>query len=339
QYYVCYWPKENVSVEYYQTHKSSYDTLRSSIESALKSCLVNKIITPEEKKRLGDLLKEADKKMSSPGVTPTPLPLPFQTCPPPTITTFSPLVGNKGTILQINGTNLDYVSKIKLIDVEIDSKGFELLNKQTIRLTVPQIGTGNAVVQGKIELISPYGNYLTTQLFKYDPAIVNPAAASSPGGYAGNNQTSNANAISTNTQPQQTGAPTMIGTETKVVRNLTDVLTVSMSPNTPPATISTAVLMEVSVYSNTLENNVVKKTLVQTATSVRDNLVTNNVFKVTYSDVANLLINYPIPPFNTNPIKARDTVLLQFTLSAQPVDRVKYPQSTTQSFNFTFAEY
>ena len=131
----------------------------------------------------------------------------------------------------------------------------------------------------------------------------------------------------------------MISTETKVIRNLTDELTVYMSPNTPPAIISTDVIMEVSVYSNTVENNVVKKTLVQTATSVRDNLVTNNVFKVTYSDVGNLLINSPIPPFNRIPINDRDTVLLRFTLIAQPVDRVKYPQLITQSFNFTFAEY
>jgi hypothetical protein len=130
----------------------------------------------------------------------------------------------------------------------------------------------------------------------------------------------------------------MIGTETKVTRNITDTLTVKMSPSTPPAVISTAVIMEVSVFNNTVQNNVTTQKLVRTATSVRTNLVNNNQFVVTYRDVANLLINFPIPPFNTNPINARDTVLLQFTLNAYPVDRVKYPKPITQSFNFTFQE-
>jgi hypothetical protein len=83
---------------------------------------------------------------------------------------------------------------------------------------------------------------------------------------------------------------------------------------------------------------VTTKKLVRTATSVRTNLVNNNEFVVTYKQVGDLLINFPIPPFNTTPINARDTVLLQFTLNAYPVDRVKYPKPITQSFNFTFQE-
>jgi hypothetical protein len=130
----------------------------------------------------------------------------------------------------------------------------------------------------------------------------------------------------------------MIGTETKLTRNLTGELIVKMDPNTPPAVISTAVLMEVSIFNNIVQNNVTTKKLVQTATSSLTNLVNNNQFVVTYSDVANLLINYPISPFNRTPINVRDTVLLQFTLIAYPVDKVKYPQPITQSFNFTFKE-
>ena len=294
QYYVCYWPKENVSVEYYQTHKSSYDTLRSSIESALKSCLVNKIITPEEKKRLGDLLKEADKKMSSPKVTPTPSPLPFQTCPPPTITTFSPLVGNKGTILQINGTNLDYVSKIKLIDVEIDSKGFELLNKQTIRLTVPQIGTGNAVVQGKIELISPYGNYLTTTLFKYDPAI-NPAAASSPGGYAGNNQTTSvppsSNISNNNTNPQNTGPLTMIGTAVQLNASKTKSLNVKINPKATGWILSPNVDMSYVVNELVSDNGTTKTQRVSQGFIGVGGQVNNGEFNITLQEVESYFIS------------------------------------------------
>jgi hypothetical protein len=211
---------------------------------------------------------------------------------------------------------------------------------------VPQLGTGTQKTNVKVTVVGDFGSYSPMALFTYDPAI-NPSTASSPGGLQNPTSMSTVQpsptatiqtAANANSNPQSTNAPTMIGTETKVVRNITDTLTVKMSPNTPPAVISTAVIMEVSIFNNVVQNNVTTKKLVRSATSVRTNLVSNNQFFVTYSDVGNLLINFPIPPFNTNPINARDTVLLQFTLNAYPVDRVKYPQPITQSFNFTFQE-
>jgi hypothetical protein len=39
QYYVCNWPKENVSVGYYQSHLSQYTDVRNSFKEALQSCV------------------------------------------------------------------------------------------------------------------------------------------------------------------------------------------------------------------------------------------------------------------------------------------------------------
>jgi hypothetical protein len=360
KYYVCFWPKANISPEYYDTHigefKQTKETLYKALSSAVKAGLTN----VDKSVELKETIKKTESKGKTPGVTPTPTPLPVLsglTCPPPVISTFTPLSGNTGTIIQINGRNFASVSAVTFssqvtpiqpqqIFSKVLAKDITFLNDGTLRLSIPQLGTGTQKTEVKVVVVGEYGSFSPAKLFTYDPAIV-ASTASSPGGYlnpiASNtapppSATSNINLTNKNSNPQSTGAPTMVSTETKITRNLTGTLNVKMDPNTPPATMSTAVLMEVSVYRNTLENNVIKKTLIQTATSVRDNLVTNNEFNVTYSDVANLLINTPIPPFNSTPINVRDTVLLQFTLTAYPVDKVKYPKSTTQSFNFTFKE-
>jgi hypothetical protein len=324
----------------------------------LKSAVEAGLTNVDKSVQLKDAIKKTEANGKTPGVTPTPTPLPVLsglTCPPPLITSFSPLSGNTGTIMQINGRNLSSISAVTFssqvtpaqpqqIFNKVLDKDITFLNDGTFRLSIPQLGTGTQKTNVKVTAVGEFGLYSPLTLFTYDPAI-NPSTASSPGGFEGNNQTTLPTTTTTqpsvstiNSNPQSTNAPTMIGTETKLTRNLTGELIVKMDPNTPPVVISTAVLMEVSIFNNIVQNNVTTKKLVQTATSSLTNLVNNNQFVVTYSDVANLLINYPISPFNRTPINVRDTVLLQFTLIAYPVDKVKYPQPITQSFNFTFKE-
>jgi hypothetical protein len=360
KYYVCFWPKANISPEYYDTHIGEFKQTKETFYKALKSAVEAGLTNVDKSVQLKDAIKKTEANGKTPGVTPTPTPLPVLsglTCPPPLITSFSPLSGNTGTIMQINGRNLSSISAVTFssqvtpvqpqqIFNKVLAKDITFLNDGTFRLSVPQLGTGTQKTNVKVTVVGEFGLYSPLTLFTYDPAI-NPSTASSPGGLQNSTSTSTVQpsptatiqtAANANSNPQSTNAPTMIGTETKVVRNITDTLTVKMSSSTPPAVISTAVIMEVSIFNNTVQNNVTTKKLVRTATSVRTNLVNNNEFVVTYKEVGDLLINFPIPPFNTTPINARDTVLLQFTLNAYPVDRVKYPQPITQSFNFTFQE-
>jgi len=334
KYYVCFWTGSDVSESYYDANKSLFDETAQSFVQAQKSAQSVGL------KKIGTSTGTTTTSGTTSGTTITSGTTSGTTttvkCLPPTITSFSPIDGPSGKIIVIKGTDLETTKQITFLNITADTKTIVIIDNKNVRVAVPTIDVSTIPTpKGKIKLTTLYGTTESKTDFTYNPNVPNQSSAAP----TTNSTQSQTIPAPPNTQPQQTGAPTMISTETKVVRNLTDELIVYMNPNTPPAIISTAVIMEVSVYNNTVENNVVKKTLVQTATSVRDNLVTNNVFKVTYKDVANLLINYPIPPFNTSPINARDTVLLRFTLNAQPVDRVKYPQSVTQSFNFTFAEY
>jgi hypothetical protein len=345
QYYVCNWPRESVAASYYQTHKAQFDPVRNTIYAALKSCLVNGIITKEEEINLSKLIKEATKKLSEKGVKPTPIPvtaLPNQPCPPPTISSFSPLVANQGTILQINGTDLDKVTKVTIIDAVtgavVEYKDITFLNSETIRMTVPKIGDGKTIKEGKITVTSPYGEFISTTIFKYDPAI-NAASASSPGGYAGNNQSSNivSNPNAVNTNPQNTGPVTLNSKyETKTGGEVTTKLTVNVNPDAGAWVIDKSVKMTVSVFSRDTINNTTTKVLTTTVDTTISDYVVNNIFTITSDDVKKLLIDTPIYPFNSSPIKVGQIVTLQFGVTANAVDKVKYPKPTNQSFNFNF---
>jgi len=343
QYYVCNWPRESVSASYYQTHKDEFATIRNTINDALKSCLVNKIITKEEQKTLAETLKEAAKQLSQKGVKPTPIPvtaLPNQPCPPPTISSFSPLVAKVGTILQINGTGLDKVTDVTIIDkvVNYKDKEFTFLNSETIRVTIPQIGDGKTIKEGKIKVTSPYGEFLTTTIFKYDPAV-NAALASSPGGYAGNNQASNivSNPNAVNTNPQNTGPVTLNSKyETKTGGEVTNKLTVNVNLDAGAWVMEQVVKMTISVFSRDTINNNTTKVLITTVDTTVSDYVTNNIFTITSDDVKKLLITNPIYPFNSSPIKVGQIVTIQFGVTANAVDKAKYPKPTNQSFNFNF---
>jgi len=343
QYYVCNWPKENVSVSYYQSNLSLYTEVRNTFKEALQSCVKVGIIKEVTRKELIAELKKVEEKLKQTGVktTPTPVPvLPGQVCPPATITTFSPLVGNKGTILQINGTNLDVVTKIFIANTEIvvkDNNNVTILNKETLRVTLPQIGTG-ILTEGKIKLVSgEYGEYLTTTLFKYDPSVI-AAEAASPGGYAGNNQTSTVSpSMNSNTNPQNTAPVTLVSKyEAKSPPDVTDKLTVSVNTDAGVWNIKKFVKMTVSVFNRTVVNNNTTQTLKTTVETTLSNYVVNNIFAITHDNIKTLLFDTPIVPFNTTPIKPDEVVSIQFVITADAVDKVKYPQPTIQSFNFVY---
>jgi hypothetical protein len=343
QYYVCHWPKDSVSVSYFKANQTQFEGVLKSVEDALKSCVDVKIITITTKDELVKSFKEGAKKISEVTINNTPvntgneIPQVSQVCPPPTITGFSPLVANTGTILQINGTNLDIVTKIKLIDVELTSDKFTVLNSQTIRLTVPTIGNGVAVKDGKIELFSPDGGFLTKTLFKYDPSV-NASTAASPGGYAGNNQSSVVTpAMNDNTNPQNTGPVTLVSKyETQTGGEVTNKLTVSVNQDAGVWNIENNVKMVVSISNTNVSNNTRTQVLNTTVETNITNYVVGNVFTITSDNVKDILFDNPIAPFNNYPIRPNQKVTIQFVLKANAVDKVKYPQPTVQSFNFFY---
>ena len=245
-------------------------------------------------------------------------------CPPPTITSFSPLTGVSGTILTIVGNNLDEVTGITINNVTTTT-GITILNAFNINVVVPFSNNGlTNIQQNPIIVRGTHGNSTTTGNFTYNPSQVTPIP----------NNTNN-----TNTQPQQTGPVTLDGTTQTIPNGTTLSLSVKVNPNAAALNIWTledSVSMIVSVYDYTIVNNVRTQTLNRTVTTPILGYVSSNTFNITYNNVADILVNNPIPEFKTVPVKNGQTVSIKFTVTAVPTDKVKNPQNDSQSFIFNF---
>jgi hypothetical protein len=184
KYYACYWPvkSETVSESYYNTHISDYKTLKETFDNALTSALNVNVATKSIVEDLKNTINEVESKGSSNGVPTTTAVASQLSCPPPIITSFSPLSGNTGTIVQVNGTDFNGTTSIKVNGVNVPSTEFTVFNATTLRFNTPIIGTGTVVSKGKIVITTPNGTFTSVNDFTFDPFI--PAStASSPGGY------------------------------------------------------------------------------------------------------------------------------------------------------------
>jgi hypothetical protein len=241
KYYVCFYPQKNVSPSDYDKNIDEYKTLKRTMEKALTSAL-SKGVEVATKEIVADLLNqinETDNKGSSPGVTPTPSPippLPGQSCPPPVISSFSPLSGNTGTIVQLNGRNFNGVKSVKVNGVEVGMTGITVFNDSTMRIITPKFLPDNVVKKGFIVVTTDFGTFTTIDQYTYDPALPASAAAS-PGGYQNpQNQTNNPSQsevqTSSNPNPQSTGPePLIIVEDSKTSNGSTKKLTIKVNPD------------------------------------------------------------------------------------------------------------
>jgi hypothetical protein len=244
KYYVCYWPKNNVDPAYYDSHIADYALVKETLYKALDSAVEAGITTVDKSKELKGEIKKTEDKGKSPGTTPTPpvvTPLPGNACPPAVITTFSPTVGVVDTIVQINGLNFEKTKEIKIGNTVVPIKNVTILNPQTIRFTVPTVGTGLVKVSNKITITTD-DNSITTSTgnFTYDPAV-SASQTSSPGGY--NDVTNTDTTVTTpspDTNPQNTTAQVALTQTQKTQYPLggDDILVVKVAPNNGVWTIS-----------------------------------------------------------------------------------------------------
>lgn len=257
KYYVCYYPQKNIAPEYYDTHIDEFKTIKNTMDKALASALEVGVATKEIVSDLKNTINEVEKRGSSPSVTPTPSPipsLPGQTCPPPVISSFSPLSGNTGTIIQLDGRNFNGVKSVKVNGVDVGLTGITIFNDSTMRVVTPQVGAGDVVNKGFIVITTEFGTYTTINQYTYDPAL--PAsAASSPGGYQNpQNQTTNPSQsevqTSSNPNPQSTGPdPLIIVEDSKTSNGSTKKLTIRVNPDAGGWKID-----EVAVYNDKIVN-------------------------------------------------------------------------------------
>jgi hypothetical protein len=187
KYYVCYWPKSNVSEQYYDTNKTEFIKVGVTFAKALASATDAGLISKDTVIKFNSVDKKVENEASTPGVTPTPSPIPpnvGQTCPPPVLSTFSPSAGFTGTIVQVNGRNFESLKSITVINKDVELKDITVFNSETLRFILPeiQIPEGQNVATGSITVTTEYGNFESLVDFTFNPALQN-TTTSSPGGY------------------------------------------------------------------------------------------------------------------------------------------------------------
>ena len=217
--------------------------------------------------------------------------------------------------------NFETTKEIKIGTTLVPFKDVTIINPQTIRFTVPQVGTGLVKVSNKINITTDYGTTTSATDFTYDPAV-SASQTSSPGGY---NDVKNTNTTSTvpsvNTNPQPT---TLVPTyETAPGGEVTKKLTVNVGSGIGVWNITNAVKMTVSTFDVTTINNRTVQTLKTTIETTISNYVVNNVFTITNENIKNILFDNPISPFDTKKINPGQVVSIQFVIQANAVDKVK----------------
>lgn len=295
KYYVCYYPQKNVSPEYYDSNTGEYTRLKKTLDEALQSALTVGIATKEIVNDLKNIINEVESKGSNPSVTPTPSPvppLPGLSCPPPIITSFSPLSGNTGTIVQLNGRNFNSVTSVTMNGVVVGLTGITIFNDSTIRVVAPKPLVDNVVNKSNIIITGEFGTFTSVDKYTFDPAI-SASSAVSPGAYQNpENQIVNASQSETpNTNPQNTGPLTMIGTAVQLNESKTQSLNVKINPQSTGYVLSPNPDMKYVVYELEEVNGVVNRKYISQSVIGVGGQVSNNEFNVNLTEVESYFIN------------------------------------------------
>ena len=299
KYYVCHWPKQNVAESYYNSNKSEFQTVIDTIYKALDSANSAKLVSQNTAKDLKKDTKNDQKNITPtprasgslpPTPTPTPvIPYPGQSCQPPVINSFAPLSAYTGTIIQINGYNFENVTGVTINNTVVNNTGITKINSSTIRVSVPKVGQGNQLSVGNIVLGSEFGNSVSTTLrqFTFDPAL-SATTSSSPGSF--NNATNPASSVNNNnTNPQNSGPTTMIGTAVQLDASKTQSLNVKINPQATGWILQPTVEMTYVVYELVESNGTVQRKQVSQSSLFVSDQVVNNEFNVNLSQVQSYL--------------------------------------------------
>lgn len=200
KYYVCYWPKKNVEESYYDNHLSEFAELDRTFQNAFKlaggDAGLNVEATNVVKNVDKDVRQKTKDKLAGKVAPPNNLNITttvVEVCPPPTVTSFSPMTGVTGTILSVRGTNLDTTTGVTINNVTV-TEGITRINSTNITVIVPFSNTDipqNNLITVKTE----NGSASSTTNFTYNPNQTAPAPPTVAPGVPAN----------ANTNPQQTG--------------------------------------------------------------------------------------------------------------------------------------
>jgi hypothetical protein len=149
KYYVTSFPVDSMSSEEYEKDKERYlkeftPLFNAAALNAAQNGLRGAVVVEEQQK---------PQEPQSQGNTPAPTP----TCPPTTVSSYSPTTASTGTIITINGTNLEFVREIKVANQPVDIRSIQLIGTTKIKFSVPTLSGGVPGGQYNITLES-YNN-------------------------------------------------------------------------------------------------------------------------------------------------------------------------------------
>ena len=334
KYYVCHWPVDNISEEYYNENEDEFLQTKETINKALTSAAESGLKTKNE------ILKDIENndKNGNQEQTPTVTQTVGQTCPPPVISTFSPSAGNTGTIVQVNGRNFESVKSIRVINKDVELKDITVFNSETLRFVLPeiQIPEGQDVATGRITVTTEYGTSGNSFNFTFNPALQN-KTTSSPGAYADTTtqqqlSVSQQDDFGSNPNPQNTGPiPLIQYKQIKDETGSTSQLEVKVNPEVTGWKINNTNLYSYTINevvegpNNTIKLNQVKK------------LDNQKLEQFVSEDQQEFIVNEQqmIELLNLNDYKISTTKTIVFiTLTAVPDDRSVNPENVTLNFTF-----
>ena len=341
KYYVCHWPIDNVSEEYYDSNitefKQTSETFTKALKSAVRVGLTTYVDAVTYKEKIDDVESEG----KTPGVDPPLPPIPpnvGQICPPPEISTFSPSAGFTGTIVQVNGRNFESVESITVAGQNVDINTIRVFNSETLQFVLPAITIplGQDVATGRIIVTTKFGFDDSLVNFTFNPALQN-KTTSSPGAYANTSvqeqpTITQQDDFGSNPNPQNSGPITLI--ETKTVKDetgSTSELVVQVNPEVTGWKINNT-----NLYSYTISkveegpNNTIKLEKVKELSNLELNQFVSEdqqEFVVSKQQMIELL--------NLNDFRILTTkTIVNITLTAIPDDRSINPKNVPLNFTF-----
>jgi hypothetical protein len=303
KYYACYWPVENITEAEFENKKAEYVTSEKTFDDALTSALTVGIATKEIVEKLKNIVNPNNNQTITNNQG-GPINL---SCPPPTITSFSPLSGNTGTIVQVNGRDFNGTTSIVVNGVNVPSTEFTVFNSTTLRFNTPQIGQGDTVNIGKIVITTPNGTFTSVGDYTFDPSLV-ASEASSPGAYE--NPQNQSQTETPDNNPQNTGPLTMIGNAVQLNESKTQSLNVKINPQSTGYVLSPDTDMKYVVHELEEVNGVVTRKYISQSAIVVGGQVSNNEFNVTLNEVESYFID------NIPKIQGKTQIDIVFILKA-----------------------
>jgi hypothetical protein len=229
KYYACFWSpststNQNIPPSYFDENQDEFKTLFDTVKKGIKSAgeVQLNVASAKTIKTAGDAqaqqIASGGKGATNNLNTSNPPP---PSCLPPKVTSFSPLTGVTGTILNLTGTDLGSVTAVTVNGITTTT-GITINNPTNIvSVIVPFINNGLTNLQSNpISVGGIHGSGTTTNTFTYNPLQTSPVQTTTIPGAPPN----------VNTQPQQTGPLPLIEDRVSDSNGSFSSLTVSVNP-------------------------------------------------------------------------------------------------------------